>query len=253
MKKYISGLLTGLLIAVLSLGAFAAAVKLEAIPSPFPILINGTKADIEAYGIKGSTVIKLTDLKKVGVDAQYNKEKKQIEIKTIEGSTTVAEPVKNETIPEDKSTSNSVLEVTSTRTVDGLTVYTAGGKEYVHRWDVFAVLQKKNDSDNSKSVNKYNIEYSYYLDLPIDSVSGSKDNFVILTIGLWGANEDEKPINLSVPIEVTNVMVDKRFEPRLPYDRQLMHFIKLDDYEKYIKPVLDSDKSLKEIYDSHAK
>ena len=251
MKKYIAGLLTGVILS-LSLTTFAA-VKLEAIPSPFPIMIDGIKSTIEAYNIKGSTVIKLSDLKKVGVDAKFNSDKKQIEISTIEGSTTKAEPTLNEAVPEKETINTSTLEVTSTRTVDGLTVYIAGGKEYVYRYDVSAALQKKNDSDSSKSYNKYNIAYSYFLSLPVSSVSGFEDNYVSLTVGLWGANEDAKPVNLSEPIEITNIMVDKRFEPRLPHDKQLMQFIKLDDYEKYIKPVLNSDKTLKEIYELHEK
>lgn len=245
MKKYIAGLLTGIILS-LSLTTFAA-VKLEAIPSPFPIMIDGIKSTIEAYNIKGSTVIKLSDLKKVGVDANFNSEKKQIEIKTIEGSTTIAEPTLNEAVPEKETINTSTLEVTSTRTEDGLTVYIAGGKEYVYRYDVSAALQKKNDSDDSK----YKDNASYYLDLPLDSSSGLKD--VILTVDVWGTNEDVKPVNLSEPIKVTNVMVDKRFEPRLTHDKQLIPCIKLDDYEKYIKPILDLDKTLKEIYELHEK
>ncbi|OPX46382.1 hypothetical protein CLHUN_01980 [Ruminiclostridium hungatei] len=103
MKKYISGLLTGLIITVLSLGAFAAAVKLEAVPSPFPILINGSKADIQAYSIKGSTYIKLADLKAAGVDAKFNSQKKQIEISPMAKSTTepaVSVGLPDYTVPE---------------------------------------------------------------------------------------------------------------------------------------------------------
>lgn len=102
MKKYIAGLLTGIILS-LSLTTFAA-VKLEAIPSPFPILIDGIKSTIEAYNIKGSTYIKLADLKAAGVDANFNSEKKQIEIKTIDGSTTIAEPA----IPESEKTNSGL-------------------------------------------------------------------------------------------------------------------------------------------------
>lgn len=102
MKKYIAGLLTGIILS-LSLTTFAA-VKLEAIPSPFPILIDGIKSTIEAYNIKGSTYIKLADLKAAGVDANFNSEKKQIEINTIEGSTTIAEPA----IPESEKTNSGL-------------------------------------------------------------------------------------------------------------------------------------------------
>jgi hypothetical protein len=247
MKKYISGLLTGLLIAFLSLGTYAAVVNLIAVPSPFPILIDGKKADIGAYSISGSTYIKLADLKAAGVEARLNIDKKQIEINTNKGATTEAEPVLNEAIPEYEAVNNSVLEVTSARTVDSLTVYMAGGKEYVYRWDVISALQKKNESDNSK----YKDSASYYLDLSLDSASGLKD--VILTVDVWGTNENVKPVNLSEPIKITNLMVYKRFEPRLPNDNRKMECIKLDDYEKYIKSILDSDKTLEEIYNSYTK
>jgi hypothetical protein len=102
MKKYIAGLLTGVILS-LSLTTFAA-IKLEAVPSPFPILVDGIKSTIEAYNIKGSTYIKLADLKAAGVDANFNSEKKQIEIKTIEGSTTIAEPA----IPESEKTNSGL-------------------------------------------------------------------------------------------------------------------------------------------------
>lgn len=120
MKKYIAGLITGLLIS-LSLTTFAA-VKLDAVPSPFPILVNGIQAQIEAYSIKGSTFIKLADLKSVGVDAKYNSDKKQIEIATTvetesDEPSTVTEPaittgpaIENElpdyTVPEISNTYN---------------------------------------------------------------------------------------------------------------------------------------------------
>lgn len=246
MKKYIAGLLTGIIIS-LSLTTFAA-IKLEAVPSPFPILVDGIKSTIEAYSIKGSTYIKLADLKAAGVEAKFNSEKKQIEINTTEGSTTIAEPVLDKANAETELEKNSVLEVTSTRTLDGLTVYTAGGEEYVYRYDIIAVLQKKNDIDDSK----YKDNASYYLNLPINIVNWPEDTFVILTVGIWGTNEDVKTVNLSEPIKVANIMVYKQFEPRLSNDKRKMECIKLDDYEKYIKPILNSDKTLKEIYNSYA-
>ncbi len=90
MKKYISGLLTGIIIAT-SLTAFAA-VQLKVIPNPYPVFVNGTKANVQGYNINGSTCLKLSDLKIVGIDAKYNKDKKHIEVKSAAGSTTKAEP-----------------------------------------------------------------------------------------------------------------------------------------------------------------
>lgn len=90
MKKYISGLLAGIIIAT-SLTAFAAA-QLKVIPNPYPVFVDGTKANVQGYNINGSTYLKLSDLKSAGIDAKYNKDKKQIEVKMAVDSTSKAEP-----------------------------------------------------------------------------------------------------------------------------------------------------------------
>lgn len=85
MKKYISGLLAGIIIAT-SLTTFAA-VQLKVVPNPYPIFINNSKANVQGYNINGSTYLKLSDLKVAGIDAGYNKDKKQIEVKSDAGLT----------------------------------------------------------------------------------------------------------------------------------------------------------------------
>lgn len=90
MKKYIAGLITGIILS-LSFATFAA-VQLKVIPNPFPIFVDGVNAEIDGYNINGSTYIKLADLKKAGVEAKFDSTKKQIEISSVAESTTNAEP-----------------------------------------------------------------------------------------------------------------------------------------------------------------
>jgi hypothetical protein len=85
MKKFISGLAVGLILS-LSLTAFAA-VKLNVVPNPYPVLIDGKKADVNGYSINGSTFLKLTDLKAAGINAEFNKKEKRIDITTSENKT----------------------------------------------------------------------------------------------------------------------------------------------------------------------
>lgn len=68
MKKYLSGLITGIIIS-LSITVFAA--EFNIIPNPYPILIEGTKTHIEAYNIDGSTYLKLKDLEKTGLSVKF--------------------------------------------------------------------------------------------------------------------------------------------------------------------------------------
>lgn len=77
MKKYICGLITGILIAT-SFTAFAAGLNI--IKNDKPIYINGEKTDISAYAIDGSTYLKLRDFEKAGLKINYDSSTKHIEI-----------------------------------------------------------------------------------------------------------------------------------------------------------------------------
>lgn len=72
MKKFISGLITGIIVC-LSLTTFAA-VSLNVIPNPYSVLINGHKTQVDGYNINESTYLKLRDFEKAGlkVDFQNN-------------------------------------------------------------------------------------------------------------------------------------------------------------------------------------
>lgn len=83
MKKFFAGLITGIIIAI-SFTTYAA-VQLKVVPNPFPVFINGDKAQVDAYNINGSTYFKGTDFKAAGLDVEYNKDKKQIEVKSTSG------------------------------------------------------------------------------------------------------------------------------------------------------------------------
>jgi len=84
MKKFVSGLLIGIIL-TFSLTAFAA-VKLKIVSNPYPVMVDGQKIEVAGYIINDSTFIKLADFKKVGLDSTFNKEKKQIEITSIQPS-----------------------------------------------------------------------------------------------------------------------------------------------------------------------
>ncbi len=86
MKKYISGLLTGIIIAT-SLTTFAA-VQLKVVPNPYPIFINNSKANVQGYNINGSTYLKLSDLKVAGIDAKFDKKQITINKASAEVDTT---------------------------------------------------------------------------------------------------------------------------------------------------------------------
>ena len=80
MKKFVSGLLIGILL-TLSITTFAA-VELEIIPNPYKVLIDNKTSDVQGYNINGSTYLKLTDFVEAGLGVNFNKTTKQIEITT---------------------------------------------------------------------------------------------------------------------------------------------------------------------------
>lgn len=81
MKKYIAGLISGILIAfMLTLTAYAA-MELIVKPNEYPIIINGQNSDIEGYNINGFTYLKVADVAAaLGGTSIFNEVKKQIEI-----------------------------------------------------------------------------------------------------------------------------------------------------------------------------
>ena len=80
MKKFVSGILIGILL-TLSITTFAA-VELQVIPNPYKVLIDGKSSDVQGYNINGSTYLKLTDFVEAGLGVNFNKSEKQIEIST---------------------------------------------------------------------------------------------------------------------------------------------------------------------------
>lgn len=152
MKKFIFGLLVGLII-TMSFSTYAA-VKLDIIPNPYPILLNRTKANVGAYNINGSTYIKLTDLKALGIDAQYNGEKKQIEINSIGGSTTEAEPAITES-QSDSSTDFTVPEIDQTSVYNPTILSPDDNFEITTYKDMKAIKYKDNFYINIYDLSKY--------------------------------------------------------------------------------------------------
>lgn len=69
MKKFILGFIIGALL--FSFAGVFAAVELNVIPNPFPVLIDGVKTEIEGYNINGSTYLKLRDFEKAGLGIDF--------------------------------------------------------------------------------------------------------------------------------------------------------------------------------------
>jgi len=88
MKKFVSGLIAGVIVTV-AVTAFAADT-LKVVPNPFPVLIDGVKTEVEGYNINGSTYLKLRDFEKVGLGVDFVD--KQIIITTKQNA--VEEPKK---------------------------------------------------------------------------------------------------------------------------------------------------------------
>ncbi|AEY65428.1 hypothetical protein [Clostridium sp. BNL1100] len=77
MKKFISGLIAG---AILACSITAFATNLKVIDNPYPVLINNKQEDVKGYNVNGSTYLKLSDFTKAGLDVKFDKDKGQIDI-----------------------------------------------------------------------------------------------------------------------------------------------------------------------------
>lgn len=82
MKKFISGLIVGIMIMV-SMSVFADSLNVKT--NPFPVLVNGVRQAVDAYNINGSTYIKLSDVAKAtegAVNVKFDGESQVININT---------------------------------------------------------------------------------------------------------------------------------------------------------------------------
>lgn len=126
MKKLFIGFIAGV---VLSMAVFAEG--LAVLPNPFPILFNGTAADVEAYNINGRTYLALGDIAKCfNATAELNETTKQIE---VTGSNIVIN--KNTVIPGKMTTLDGIeiLKISGVDCVDPMEVrdrYRIGGKKF---------------------------------------------------------------------------------------------------------------------------
>lgn len=103
MKKYLSGLITGL---ILALSFTVLAAELRIIPNPYPVLINGTNHTVDGYNINDYTYLKLSDFKKAGLTVKFNETDQQIEITSL-----------NDQIPQ-----NNQLDSTNSITINNITI-----------------------------------------------------------------------------------------------------------------------------------
>lgn len=90
MKKYVIGFLAGI-IASISITTFAA-VELNIIPNPFPVIINGVQQEVTGYTIDGRTYLKLRDFEKAGLKVDFDDTKKQIIVTSPKVTASTAAP-----------------------------------------------------------------------------------------------------------------------------------------------------------------
>lgn len=123
MKKFVIGFILGAMI--FGSGIVFAEEVLKIVRNPYPVLINGVITEVDGYNIDGSTYLKLRDFEKAGLGVNWNNEKRQIEITSVEA---------NNDIMESEETSKGEMTVTEkiTQTPDGITqIDTWEGKQYI--------------------------------------------------------------------------------------------------------------------------
>ena len=127
MKKFLSGLIVGLLVSV-SLTAFA--VQLKVVPNPFPVFINGDKAQVDAYNINGSTYLKLSDLKTAGLDVKF-----------ADSKINIASSVK------DSGSAHDVVKTNNN--IDGFKIYQVDGKDCVRISEIFKYCNEQYEKNQT--------------------------------------------------------------------------------------------------------
>lgn len=143
MKKFISGLIIGIMITI-SIGAFAEGGLGDLVikHNPFPIIVNGTQEDVEAYNIDGFTFLKIADIARAldnAVDVKFDEVKREINISTIKmlGAPEVIEDLipKEEEEVEDAIARphDEFMEIKAEEYMkDGIRTIMYEGKEYSH-------------------------------------------------------------------------------------------------------------------------
>ncbi len=213
MKKYIAGLITGLIIAV-SFTTYAA-VQLKVVPNPYPIFINNSKANVQGYNINGSTYLKLSDLKTAGLDVKFADSKINI-------ASAVTKPNTNGSPSAEQGYTN--------KNIDGFKVFQKDGKEYIKYGDVLNFF-------GGKYIRGYKIgEAAEKLDKPEVCEYDTK---------YWKA--------VSIEIININKMASKIAFPYIPCEYivtdtsgMFSMFITLDNYIKHVQPLINL--SIEEIW-----
>lgn len=108
-KYRLQGLLAGLIISVLIIGAPVLAEEvLNVVANPFPILVDGVQDDsISALNVNGYTFLKLRDIGKIGVTVKFNETDNIIEITSPSlglGDEKVSEEIINPVVEEGTGT-----------------------------------------------------------------------------------------------------------------------------------------------------
>lgn len=211
MKKYIAGLITGLIIAV-SFTTYAA-VQLKVIPNPYPIFINNAKANVQGYNINGSTYLKLADLKATGLDVKFTDNK-------INVTSAVTEPNSNGSPSTEQGYTN--------KNIDGFKIFQKDGREYIKYQNIINFFGDKHNNGYkiggiSEQLNKpeiYEKDTKYWKSVSLQIIYKNSSKLVFPYIPCEYIATDSSGV--------------------------FTVFITLDNYKKYIQPLINL--SIEEIW-----
>ncbi len=155
MKKFVSGLIIGILV-TLSISTYAA-VELNIIPNPYTVLIDGKPADVQGYNINGGTYLKATDFIQAGLGVNFNKDTKQIEITTPSASAQKSTEIEQKS---EKSTSRQptidtdgsilfdpdkdLIGTDKNTVINRISVYKFNNEKYVFFGDIGFIIKNTN-------------------------------------------------------------------------------------------------------------
>ncbi|ACL77324.1 hypothetical protein [Ruminiclostridium cellulolyticum] len=220
MKKFLSGLITGLLVSV-SLTAFAA-IQLKVVPNPYPVFINNAKANVQGYNINGSTYLKLSDLKTAGLDAKYNNAKKQIEVNSVNNSATDADQISV------NPTSDNI---------DGFKIYKLDGKDYVR---IYEIVKYCNDQYIKNQTDKKVFFYLRTKSIYSESDTNYKGQTPTVESTMFYIEKHDLSVH---PRVITTVDL---FSVKLTNGR-----IDINVFKEYFQPIVNL--SLEDVYNSKSK
>jgi hypothetical protein len=236
-KSFVSGIVIGTVLTA-SLSAFAA-VKLNVIPNPYPIFIDGVKSKIKGYKINGTVHISINDLKTLGISNQFNEEKQQIEIKTTSNiNTKQFETSEKSLSTENSSNTNSIASNTKpSNNVDGFLVYSKDNNEYISIDKLTMEVNTNNIEQNEIKSSDGNIRYIKYCLVADYSKSDSKAalyDSIIFYIEKTGLDINNGQ-TIKQKVQLCNPLKLTYFQKGITLQEGC---VEISEYKKYLQPLL---------------